>query len=109
MKKRRLIPMKYFRNKEQVYTKIIEILCEYKGFSKEDMFKILKNESCRYLFFLLIKKYECCDVELLKKDFPSVNSKNVKKNIKRAEEKLLLDKKIREMYFEAEDIIDRVE
>ncbi|AZV55291.1 ribose-5-phosphate isomerase [Clostridium sp. AWRP] len=100
--------MKYFRNKEEVYTKIIKILCEYKGLSRKHMFKILKNESCRYLFFLLIKKYECCDMELLKKDFPSVNSKNVKRNIKRAEEKLLFDKKIREMYFEAEDIINKV-
>lgn len=100
--------MRYFRNKEEIYTKIIEMLCECKGFDREDMLKVLKNESCKYLFFLLIKKYECCDVELLKKDFPSVNSKSIKKNIKKAEEKLLLNKKIREMYFEAEDIIDRV-
>ncbi|MHC6181286.1 ribose-5-phosphate isomerase [Clostridium sp. JNZ X4-2] len=100
---------KYFNDKEKVYSKIIDILCKYKGLTKEEMFEILKDESCRYLFFLLVNKYECYDLEILRKDFPSVKGNNMKNNIKRAEKKLLLNKRIRDMYFEAEEVIDKVE
>ncbi|MFL0195571.1 ribose-5-phosphate isomerase [Clostridium sp. WILCCON 0269] len=98
---------KYFRDKEEVYSKIINMLCEYKGLSKQELIDILKDKSCRYLYFLLIKKYKCCDLELVQKDFPLLNENKIKNNVKKAEEKLLLNKHIREMYFEAEEIIDK--
>ncbi len=99
---------KYFINKEEKYEKIIELLCRYKGLSREELFKILKDQECRYLFFLLIRKYNCYDIGTINKDFPSMNKNNIGMNFKKAEEKLLLNKKIREMYFEAENIIEKV-
>ena len=99
---------KYFIDKEEKYERILELLCKYKGLSREELFKILKDRECRYLFFLLIRKYGCYDIEMLKKDFPSVNKNNIGLNFKKAEEKLLLNRKIRDMYFEAECIIERV-
>lgn len=100
---------KYFINKEEKYEKIIKLLCAYKGLDREELFKILKDQECRYLFFLLIKKYNCYDMGMLHKDFPSMNKSNIGTNLKKAEEKLLLNKKIRDMYFEAEDIIENAE
>ncbi|WP_333859660.1 ribose-5-phosphate isomerase [Clostridium sp.] len=99
---------KYFTNKEKVYYRIINILCEYKGLDKEDLFQILKDRSCKHLYFLLIKKYKCCDLDLIKKDFPLLNKDNIRSNVRKAEEKLLLNKHIREMYFEAEEILNKV-
>ncbi|MBV7272361.1 ribose-5-phosphate isomerase [Clostridium thailandense] len=99
---------KYFINKEESYEKIIELLCRYKGLSRKELFKILKDQECRYLFFLLIRKYNCYDIGAIDKDFPSVNKNNIGMNFKKAEEKLLLNKKIRDMYFEAENIIEKV-
>ncbi|EDK35701.1 hypothetical protein [Clostridium kluyveri] len=98
---------RYFTDKEKVYCKIIDILCEYKGLHKQDLLQILKDRSCKHLYFLLIKKYKCCDLELIQKDFPLLNKNNIKNNIKKAEEKLLLNKHIREMYFEAEEILNK--
>ncbi len=100
---------KYFNDKRQQYEKIINILCEYKGIGRHELFQILKDKECRYIFFLLIKKYECYDMEMLQEDFPSVNSKNINGNFKKAKEKLLLNTKVRNMYFEAEDRIEKVE
>ncbi|MBV4418773.1 ribose-5-phosphate isomerase [Clostridium tyrobutyricum] len=99
--------MKYFNDKTQTYSAIIDILCEYKGLSKEQLFNVLKDKDCKHLFFLLIKKYECFDLDMLKKDIPSINKIKLENNINQAQKKLLLNRKIRNMYFEAEDLLDR--
>lgn len=100
---------KYFTDKEKMYEKIINILCEYRGLNKDELFKILKDNECRHLFFLLIRKYGCDDMEMIKKDFPSVNRSSIRNNFRKAEEKMLLNRKIRNMYFEAEDVINKAE
>ncbi|MCH5139072.1 ribose-5-phosphate isomerase [Clostridiaceae bacterium UIB06] len=101
---------KYFSDKEEKYEKIINLLCKYKGLSREDLFKILKDQECKYLFYLLIKKYGCDDnMVRIQKDFPTVNKSRIKNNFKKAEEKLLLNRKIRNMYFEAEDLIEKTD
>lgn len=99
---------KYFGDKSQIYATIIDILCSYKGFTRDELFQILKDNECKYLFFLLIKKYECFDLNLLKKDLPSLNKNKLNANIKRAEKKLLFNRKVRYMYFEAENLIDKI-
>jgi hypothetical protein len=100
---------KYFSGKEEKYEKIIELLCNYKGLNRTELFKILKDQECKYLFFLLIKKYGCDDETMLKKDFPFVNKSKIINNLKKAEEKLLLNRKIRNMYFEAENLIEKID
>ncbi|NMM61566.1 ribose-5-phosphate isomerase [Clostridium sp. P21] len=100
---------KYFNDKREQYEKIINILCEYKGINREKLFRILKDKECKYLFFLLIKKYGCDDMEMIQEDFPSVNSKNINSNVRKAKEKILLNRKIRSMYFEAENILEKIE
>jgi hypothetical protein len=101
---------KYFSDKEEKYEKIIGLLCKYKGLNRKDLFKILKDQECKYLFYLLIKKYGCDDnMVIIQKDFPMVNKSRMKNNFKKAEEKLLLNRKIRTMYFEAENLIEKTD
>ncbi|AWI07634.1 hypothetical protein [Clostridium drakei] len=100
---------KYFNDKREQYEKIINILCEYKGISREKLLEILKDKECKYLFFLLIKKYGCDDMKMIQQDFPSINTKNINSNFRKAREKILLNTKIRNMYFEAENILESIE
>ncbi|WP_243103880.1 ribose-5-phosphate isomerase [Clostridium sp. JN-1] len=98
---------KYFMDKNIRYERIIEILCKYKNINRNELVEILKDNECKYLLFLLIKRYRCCDVDMLSKDFPNINKKRMNNNLRRAEEKLLINRKIRDMYFEAEELIER--
>jgi hypothetical protein len=100
--------LKYFNNKNEQYEKIIRILCEYKGISRDELLEILKDKECKYIFFLLIKKYGCDDMKIIQQDFPSINLKSINSNFKKAKEQVLLNRKIRNMYFEADSIIEKV-
>lgn len=100
--------MQYFMRKEENYERIINILCKYKGIDREELYSILKDSECRYVLFLLLKKYDCVDVEMLNKDFSMNSMRRINYNVKKAEEKLLLNKRIRDIYFEAENILDNV-
>lgn len=98
--------MRYLVNKESRYEQILELLCNYKGIEKENFIEILKDNECRYLLFLLMKKYDCLNMENLKRDFSLHSKKVIINNLKTAEEKLLFNRRIREMFFEAENIIE---
>lgn len=89
------------------YSKIIDTICEIKGISRDELYKILKDKECRYLLFLLLKKYKCADIEILSRDFSIESRKRVNYNVKKAEEKFFINKEFRDMFFEAEDIIDK--
>lgn len=93
--------------REDKYSKIIDTICEIKGISKDELYKILKDKECKYLMFLLLKKYKCADMEILNRDFSIDSRKSVNYNFKRAEEKFFINKEFRDMFFEAEDIIDK--
>lgn len=86
---------------------IIEAICSVKGLSKDEINSILKNRECKYLLFLLLRKYKCENTEVIKRDFSLDISKRMNYNIRKAEEKLLINREFRDMYFEAEEIINR--
>lgn len=93
--------------KEDKYIKILETICEIKGIREGELFKILKDRDCKYLLFLLLKKYRCDDIEMLHRDFSIESKKSVNYNLKKAEEKFFINKEFRDMYFQAENIIDK--
>ncbi|AYD39182.1 ribose-5-phosphate isomerase [Clostridium fermenticellae] len=97
----------YFEDKGVKYERIIEILCRYKNIGRGELMEILKDKECKYLLFLLVKKYRCCDMNMLIRDFPDMDKKNMKNSMRKAEEKLLINKRIRDMYFEAEELIEK--
>lgn len=89
------------------HDKIIEILCKYMNISKDEMFKILKDKECRYILFLLLKKYRCLDIDVINNYFPNYSKKSLNYNYKKAEEKLFINREFRRMYFEIEDDIEK--
>lgn len=94
-------------NRMELYPKIIDALCEIKEIPKEKLFKILKDRDCKLIFFLLLKKYKCVNLEKINEDF-SINIKRaISYNLKKAEESLFVNKDFREMYFEVVNIINR--
>lgn len=98
---------KFFPNNNR-YEQIIEMLCKYKDINKDELFKILKDKNCRYLLFLLLKKYNCTDFQRIKNDFNIKNKNTMNYSIKKAEEKLFINKEFREMYFEARDVLENI-
>jgi len=100
----------YFMNSNvEKYDRIIEILCRVKGLEKEELFKILKDKDCKYLMFLLLKKYNCVDLDKLNKDFSIESKKVINYNFKKAEERFFVNKQFRDMYFNLEEIIEKSE
>jgi hypothetical protein len=89
------------------YEKIIEIICEYKNIDRKDIFKILKDRECKYLLLLLLKKYNCIDVEMINDYFPNYSKKSLNYGFKKAEEKFFINREFRERYFEIEDDIGK--
>lgn len=63
--------MNYFFDRHNRYKNIIEFLCQYKGVSEGELFKILEDEDCKYLLALLLKKYECLNQQEFHENFPS--------------------------------------
>ncbi|SMC29070.1 hypothetical protein SAMN02745134_03776 [Clostridium acidisoli DSM 12555] len=89
------------------YEKIIDIICKYKKIDRGEIFKILKNRECKYLFLLLLKKYKCIDVETINNYFPNYSKKALNYGFKKAEEKFFVNRDFRETYFEIEDDIEK--
>jgi hypothetical protein len=104
---KRCIMDKFF-NKEDKYLRILQVICSIKGIDREELFRILKDRESKYLLFLLLKKYKCTDMEVLYRDFSIDSKKSINYNMKKAEEKFFVNKDFRDMYFEAEGIIEKV-
>lgn len=84
------------------YDKIIEFMCEYKGISKDELYKLLRDKNCKYIFFLLLKKYGD-KVENINNIIPEVSKRSINYTCRKAQEKFLINREFREMYFEIED------
>jgi hypothetical protein len=87
------------------YEKIIEAICEVKGIKTFEVLKVLKDRECKYILFLLFKKYRCGNVESAYKDFVISNKRAVNYGSKKAEERFFINKEFRETFFEIEDIL----
>ena len=88
------------------YEKIIEAICYVKGIKSHESTKILKNRDCKYVLFLLIKKYKCIDTENTYKDFLVWNKRVMSYGLKKAQERFFFNKEFREMYFQIENKLD---
>lgn len=86
---------------------IMELICDVKGISKEELFKILDDKECKYLMLLLMKKYDCLNEKLLREQF-DINSKRViNYNANKAREKFFINSSFREEYFQLEEILEK--
>lgn len=85
------------------YLKILETVCMYYGMSTDDLIKLLQERDNRYLLLLLLKKYKCMNEDKLKEVFNVKSKRTLNNNVKRAEEKLLINRDFREKFFEIEE------
>lgn len=85
------------------YLKILKVVSVYNGIDESDFIKLLNDKENKYLLLLLLKKYKCINEENVMKIFNYKNKRSINYNIKKAEEKLLINKYFREKYFEIEE------
>ena len=89
------------------YNIIILNLCKYYGIEFNELDLLLRDREKRLIFLLLIKNFRCLDVNKTIDMTRYINEKNIKVNLKKAEEKVLINKQFREDYFEIEEKIKK--
>lgn len=92
-------------NKINRYENIIIILCQYYEISCDEFNKLLKEKEKYYLAVLLMKKFRCLNSEGLKEKLGIISNRSLHYKIKMAEEKILINKRFRDEYFELEEKI----
>ncbi|MBU3111555.1 ribose-5-phosphate isomerase [Clostridium lacusfryxellense] len=91
------------------YEKIIEAICYVKGIKRYDTLKISRNKEYKYVLFLLFKKFKCKDTESIYKDLLIPSKRAANYGLKKAEEQFFINREFREMYFEIENILEKIE
>ena len=87
------------------YEIVILILCRYYGINYEEFKKVLKKKDKLYLTLLLMKKFRCLNEEVIEEKLGLASNRMLCYRMKKAEEKILINKKFRDEYFELEDKI----
>ena len=85
------------------YNNILSVVMLYYGINEEDTIKLLKEKESKYLLLLFLKKYHCMDIDNLMRLFNYNSIRSLNNNLKKAEEKLLINYSFRRKYFEIED------
>lgn len=89
-------------------TIVINVLASYLGIEIKEIDEILKKKENKYMFLLLLKNYKCLQKDKVKEILNIINDKSIKYNIDKAEEKFLVNKEFREMYFEIQEGINKI-
>lgn len=87
---------------------IISILCGYLEKDFKDFESIINEKDNRYLLLLLLKNYKCLNREKIKIMFNISSNNSISYSIRKAEEKLLINKNFRENYFKIEKYVQKV-
>ncbi|SHK40894.1 hypothetical protein SAMN02745248_02473 [Hathewaya proteolytica DSM 3090] len=78
------------------YNIIIQVVCEALNIDKSKLKALVEDEDNQYLLMLVLSRFNCMDVNLLKSDFNLENIHSINKN---AEEKLFVNSEFRQEYF----------
>lgn len=87
---------------------VINVLCTHLGIDVSDINKKLKKRENKYMFLLLLKNYKCLDKEKVKEMLEIISDKSISYNINKAQEKILVNKEFREMYFKIEEGLNKI-
>jgi len=91
------------------YDNVINTICHVNNIKREQLEEILKNKELKYLSLLILKKYNCLELDKIKADFKINSKRTLKYNENRAEEKLLVNYIFREKYFHMDEEINKQE
>jgi len=89
------------------YDNVINTICHVNNIKREQLEEILKNKELKYLSLLILKKYNCLELDKIKADFKINSKRTLKYNENRAEEKLLVNYNFREKYFYMDEEINK--
>ena len=81
------------------------IICKYYDLKYEEINGFWKKRENSYLITLLMKNFKCLNNNELRKRLGISNNKSLYNKVKIAEEKILINKRFREEYFELEEKI----
>lgn len=90
------------------YIRIIKCICEYNEVAMDEFIDILKEKENKYLLILTLKKYKCFDKKKVKQLLNLHSDRSINYNMKKAEEKFLVNREFREKYFELEKSIEKI-
>ncbi|WP_160678346.1 hypothetical protein [Clostridium sp. C8-1-8] len=90
------------------YYKIIELLCTYYDIDINQSKDFLRSRENKYMFLLLMKKYDCVRKEELMNILKAKSSRSINYNVKKAEEKFLINKEFRDKYLYVEEEIEKM-
>ena len=80
-------------------------MCKYYNKNYDEFKNILNEKENLYIMLLLMKKFRCLNGDIIQENLGILNSRMLNYKIKKAEEKILINKNFREEYFELEDKI----
>lgn len=87
---------------------VINVLCTHLGIDSSELNKKLKKRENKYMFLLLLKNYKCLDKDKVKEMLEIISDKSINYNINKAQEKILVNKEFREMYFKIEEGLNKI-
>lgn len=97
-----------YDNKLDKVTIVMNVLAAYLGIEVREMKEKLKKKENKYIFLLLLKNYKCLQKDKVKEVLEIISDKSIKYNVDKAEEKFLVNKEFREMYFEIEEGLNKI-
>lgn len=97
-----------YNDKLDKVTIVMNVLAAYLGIEVKEINDKLKKKENRYIFLLLLKNYKCLQKDKVKEVLNIISDKSIKYNMDKAQEKFLINKEFREMYFEIQDGINRI-
>ncbi len=84
------------------------VMCNYFNITEKELEELFKDKEKMYLMLLLMKKYNCFDKDIIEREIKKIISGRVKRKVDKAEEKVLVNKEFRNIYFNLEEEIDRI-
>jgi len=85
------------------YINILKGISLYYGMDDNNFLKLLKEKENKYLLLLLTKKYKCMNEDNIMAILNYRSKKSFLYNVKRAEEKLLINREFRDKFFQIEE------
>lgn len=86
----------------------MNVLASYLGIEVKEMNEKLRKKENKYIFLLLLKNYKCLQKDKIKEVLDIISDKSIKYNMDKAEEKFLVNKEFREMYFEIQEGLNKI-
>lgn len=89
------------------YNRVLDILIQYYGISYAEFYDMLRTKENKYLFLLLLKEFRGLNKDDINKQSISLSYRSLIYNLRKAEEKLLVNKEFREDYFTLQEKVEK--